>query len=241
MGCSSRFATEPQPPQYAETVALLSENRSLELSANFDRLAIPEALPALAGVLRSPTRSDRVRKRAATVIGMIGTASCREVLIGVLEQTDRPSGWEDGRELWSRILDAIAHCVERESTKQLRRNLDHENPYLRWLAATELGKRKDSYAVEKLITLLNDPHPDPRLGATWALGEIQHPRGVHELIAIVEGHRSGGSRVSAIEAMGKIATPRAVEALRSVQEDDPAYRTAEEALKKLSKPIHPDE
>ena len=220
------------------TVAdMLSTNVARDLDTNMNMLQVPEALLSLADILRDPGASDRLRRRAASALGGIGTAPARDVLIEVLEKTEQPA-FGDGRELWSRVLDALALCVERESEEELLKDLEHENPEMRWLAAMQLGKKKHTPSVSKLIYLLDDPHPDPRLGATWALGEIQEDKGINELIAIVEKRRGGGNRVSAIEAMGKVGTTRAIDAIRSVKSDDPCFRMAEKTLSTIQRKPH---
>ena len=229
-----RWSPDSRERNRTQVVAALSTDSSGELDSNMRRLQVPEFLPALAEVLGDPKVPERVRRRAATVLGGIEKREARDVLIEVLAKTKQPI-LMNGRELWSRVLDALARCVEREGEEELVRDLEHQNPHLRWLAASQLGKRKHAACVSRLIELLDDPHPDPRLGATWALGEIQGKRGIAELIAIVEKRRAGGNRVSAIEAMGKVGTSRAIEAIRSVKTDDPCYWKAEKTLKAITK------
>ena len=207
-------------------LSMLSATSSRDHLDRMRKLAWPEYLPQLARILRDPEEPEYARKSAAMVIGRIGSRDAIRSLIEVLAETDRPWISFNRSRLLSNLIGALDKCIEREPEDQLVLDLRHENPYVRWLAAMYLGKRESTAAVPELIRLLDDEHRDPRLGATWALGEIQDPTGINELIAIVEKRRSGGSRVSAIEAMGKVGTPRAIEAVKTVEPGDPAYRMA---------------
>lgn len=233
-GTPDAHGHEKRKFDYDVVVAMLSPSGANQLLKNMRDLQVPEALPALSEIIQDAKNPDHLRKRAAAVIRRIGNGRAREVLIGALAKTEEPANG-DGRSLWSRLVDALADCIERQTEKQLIRDLEHENPHVRCLAATQLGKRKCHKAVDDLIQLLDDKHPNPRLRATWALGEIQDSKGVEELIAIVEKRRTGGNRISAIEAMGKVATPRSLQSLRSVLRTDPEYWIAEKTLKGLTK------
>jgi len=233
--CLSGRAGQPRdaqstPPDDDQVRAMLSTGISRELLANMKKLQTPDALPGLARVLRDPGQKLFVRNNAARVLGRIGTRPAREVLIPVLETAEKPMLNPMGS-LWSTALNAVGDCIGRESEKELLEDLRHANPYVRWLAAMQLGKRKAKAAVPALIRLLDDEHHDPRLGATWALGEIQDPRGIEQLIAIVEMRRPGGNRISAIEAMGKIASARCIQAIQAVKPDDREYWIAAKAMK----------
>lgn len=216
-------------------LAMLSATSSRDHLDRMRKLAWPEYLPQLARILRDPEKPEYARKSAAMVIGRIGSRDAIRSLIEVLAETDRPR-IHIGRPFWSNLIHALERCIERESEDQLVLDLRYENPYVRWLAAIYLGKRKSTAAVPELIRLLDDEHRSPRLGATWALGEIQDPTGINELIAIVEKRRTGGSRVSAIEAMGKVGTPRTIEAIKTVEPGDPAFWMAEKTLPRISRP-----
>jgi beta-lactamase regulating signal transducer with metallopeptidase domain/multidrug resistance efflux pump len=224
----------------ADLLPLLREVRSVELEFDMSLMATPRALPALTAVLHNAAKPEDVPYVAIIVLGRIGTREAREVLIEALSKTTHPA-LDDGRSAWSRLVNAVARCIERESDQELLDDLGHKQAEVRWLAAMNQGKRKVAAAAPALIRLLDDKHPDPRLGATWALGEIQDPKGIDELIAIVEKRRAGGSRVSAIEAMGKVRSPRCLQALKSVKADDPDYWMAEKTLAGLSDPPAPAE
>ncbi len=96
-----------------------------------------------------------------------------------------------------------------------------------------LGKLKSVRAVPQLIATLKDPETGPRIGATWALGNIADERGATALIAMVEDRRGDSMRRAAIEALGMIATPRSLEAIAAVAPDDPEYDKAEKTLTDL--------
>jgi tetratricopeptide (TPR) repeat protein len=213
---------------YEQVLSMLSVQGSRELLPNMRRLQVPEAMPGLARILRDSEKPEYIRKLAAFIMGKIGSAEARKVLIEVLEMTDEPSV-EWGGSLWERLTEGVYDCIEQESEQKLLEDLQHENPHVRWCAASQLGKRKSVIAVDALIELLKDPQPNPRLGATWALGEIQDIKGIEELIAIVEKRRTGGNRLSAIEAMGKTLSPRCIEAIKSVEPNDPDYWMVEKS------------
>lgn len=224
-----------------QILSMLSTTSSRAHLDSMHKLAWPDYLPQLARLLGDSEKSEYARQRAAMVLGRIGSRDARRPLIEVLAKTERPRIRIGRWSFWSCLLDALGKCIEREPDDRLLLDLRHENPHVRWLAATYLGKRKSTAAVPELIRLLDDEHRDPRLGATWALGEIQDPDGINELIAIVEKRRSGGSRVSAIEAMGKVGTPRAIEAVKTVEPDDPAYWMAKKTLSRISQSAPPEE
>lgn len=231
---------DPKGLTYEQVCAMLATDRDAPLRANMVSLQIPETLPWLEKLVRDPQQGDFARRNAIAVLGRIGSRAARDFLVQVLEATEQPT-YDNGGSLWSRLVDSVARCIERETEKELLEDLRHGNPHVRWLAAMQLGKRKAAAAAPELIRLLDDKHPDPRLGATWALGEIRDPKGIEELIAIVEKRRPGGNRISAIEALGKVATPRCVEAIESVKKGDPEYwiaaKTIEELLKRSEKPV----
>lgn len=236
---TDRTATDRESFTDDRILSMLSGTSSRDHLDTMQELAWPEYLPQLAGILRDPEKPEYVRKSAAMVIGRIGSRDAIRSLIEVLAKTERPR-IHIGRPFWSNLIHALERCIEREPEDQLVLDLRYESPYVRWLAAIYLGKRKSTAAVPELIRLLDDEHRDPRLGATWALGEIQDPTGINELIAIVEKRRTGGSRVSAIEAMGKVGTPRAIEAVKTVEPDDPAYWMAKKTLSRISQSAPPE-
>lgn len=219
---------------YEHVCAMLATDQDVPLRANMVSLQVPEALPFLARLVRDPQQGDFARRNAITVLGRIASRAARDFLVEVLGTTQRPV-LDSGGSIWSRLVDSIARCIERETGKELLEDLRHGNPEVRWLAAMQLGKRKAAAAAPELIRLLDDKHPDPRLGATWALAEIRDPKGIEELIAIVEKRRPGGNRVSAIEAMGKVASPRCIQAIESVKKGDPEYWVAEKTSEELRK------
>ena len=136
---------------------------------NMRKLQVPEAMPGLARILRDSEKPEYIRKLAAFIMGKIGTPEARKVLIEMLEKTDVPRV-DAGGSLWERLTEAVYDSIEQESEQELLEDLQHENPHVRWSAAMQLGKLKSGAAVDALIDLLGDPHPNPRLGATWALG-----------------------------------------------------------------------
>ena len=78
-------------------------------------------------------------------------------------------------------------------------------------AADELGKLRDPWAVEPLLTLLVDSSSDVRKSAARALGRINDRRAIQPLIAAL-GDGSSDVRWAAHEALGMSGAP-AVEGL----------------------------
>jgi len=231
-----------EPLSDEEIVALLSwydpEQSAYtgEIERNRRKLAVPEAFPGLARVLRDEAQGDSFRGDAATAVGWIGSQAARDLLVEVLAKTPEVFSSPHPREyLFFRLTDALTDCMKRESEKQLIEDLRHESHYVRRTAAKLLGERKSSAAVVELIRLLDDPHLTVPSVATRALGEIRDPKGIEELIAIVEKRRGGGDRSCAINAIKKVGTPRCIEVLRSLKPEDLFYWQVADTPVKVAK------
>lgn len=216
-----------------EIIRLLSEDGAGALDANMQRLASEVSVPRLAKILGNTENSDYARKSAASVLGRIGSREARDALARILDKTEAPL-INQMSTLYTSLWLAIARCMDREKERELLEDLQHESPCVRYVAAGGPGRMKSEKAVSPLIRMLDDPHGDPRIGATGALGEIRTPEAVEILIAIVEKRRKGGYRVSAIEAMGKIGTDRAIQAIKTVSADDPAHWMAKKTLARIA-------
>lgn len=232
-----------EPISDEEIVAMLSwydpeqsTDPAEELERNLRKLAVPEALPGLARVLRDEAQGDSFRGDAATAVGWIGSRAARDLLVEVLAKKPEVFSSPHPREyLFRRLTDALTDCMKRESEKQLTQDLRHESHYVRRTAAERLGERKSSAAVVELIGLLDDPHSTVPSVATRALGEIRDPKGIEELIAIVEKRRGGGDRSCAIYAIKKVGTPRCIEVLRSLKPEDLFYWQVADTPVKVAK------
>ncbi|MBU1261928.1 HEAT repeat domain-containing protein [bacterium] len=73
-----------------------------------------------------------------------------------------------------------------DRVNELIQKLKDGNSGVRMNAALELGKIKDTRAVEPLIATLKDKDPVVRMNAAWALGYIEDTRAVEPLIATLK-------------------------------------------------------
>lgn len=101
----------------------------------------------------------------------------------------------------------IAHLLA--SLEQQHQNLDVLNSALRVLVAA------DRDVVAPLIALLGDPHPNLRMHAALALGELGDMDAVPALIGAL-GDEDANVRFHTIEALGRLAAPAAVEPLAQI-------------------------
>jgi hypothetical protein len=99
-----------------------------------------------------------------------------------------------------------------DAVPSLVRSLGDPSMTIRYLAAGQLGRRKDARATPALIASLDDREAVVRKWAAGALGDIADRRAVARLIRCLEDV-DGGVRFVAADALGKIGDIRAVEPL----------------------------
>ncbi|MBI0329403.1 HEAT repeat domain-containing protein [Burkholderia plantarii] len=93
-------------------------------------------------------------------------------------------------------------------------------------AATTLGKRRETRAVEALTAALDDAYWQVRLRATRALGRIG-ARAATPAVAALLAHPIGNLRREAALALGELRDPAALDALHAARDDaDPEVRKA---------------
>ncbi|OHD57140.1 MAG: hypothetical protein A2Y33_09455 [Spirochaetes bacterium GWF1_51_8] len=137
--------------------------------------------------------------------------------------------------------------------------LNHPEVTERRLAATELGKTRDSRAIEPLLKALSD-HEDVAIFATLALvgigqdaipelreglksqeeqirgycaeilGELQAVSALEDLIELIEKDESVWVKNSAVEAIGRIKEPRSTEILKKLLKENENWIVVSAAL-----------
>lgn len=104
----------------------------------------------------------------------------------------------------------------------LIRLMHHRDPVIQWQAADALGSLGDS-AVCPLVNELASRHVAARIGATEALGEIQDPRAVRPLAAVLKNDPDREVRWVAALALGHLGDPSAIPCLAAALRDRERY------------------
>lgn len=199
---------------------------------------VPEVSSAIRPFIDGLYSSDpKERAEAACQIGRRHTeaAAAIPVLLSMLSD-DVPVAWIEcemsawmRRELarssdaarWAQTSPAAEAAealseIGRAAVPGLLEALRHEDWTSRMFAAKALGEF-DRFAdpaevIGALASRLNDPHPEVRDRAAWALGEIEDPRATAPLL---DALRTGDARLRtrAIRALGEIEDPTAVDGL----------------------------
>jgi HEAT repeat protein len=117
---------------------------------------------------------------------------------------------------------------------QLAKELDNDDPEVRWIGVTELESIRSDDAVALLKKALKDARfVSIRWRAAIALGEQGNPKGVDALISALSDENDH-VREEAAEALGKISDTRAIPALIDALED-PQRGVRLRAIKALEK------
>ena len=150
---------------------------------------------ALRDVISNREEIDEVRGRAIEAIGPRDEAWVRQAI---------SEAYESGvRRLKVAAVHAMGRSAEPRWLPLLLRELVHEEPEVRYEAATALGSLGDENAVQHLVRALTDADEEVRTASIMALGEIG---GREAKQALLELAREGSEAVSeaATEALAEI-------------------------------------
>lgn len=118
-------------------------------------------------------------------------------------------------------------CVSSQGEKgleELIKDLQDENPLIRWTAAGELGRARDVRAVDPLIEALQDTDKGVRREVVKSLETIGDPRAVEPLGRMLEDDDEV-VRMNALRALRMIGDERAVDLIISaLKNDNPMVR-----------------
>lgn len=118
-------------------------------------------------------------------------------------------------------------CVSSQGEKgleELIKDLQDENPLIRWTAAGELGRARDVRAVDPLIEALQDTDKGVRREVVKSLETIGDPRAVEPLGRMLEDDDEI-VRMNALRALRMIGDERAVDLIISaLKNDNPMVR-----------------
>lgn len=100
----------------------------------------------------------------------------------------------------------------------------------RAVMALRAGQQRDTQAVPALTQMLEqDPNPEVRIRAAWALGQVGGPDGVAPLVGALRRDPARRVRQEAARSLGLADTPRARSALAAALEDPDALVAATSA------------
>lgn len=174
----------------------------------------PDAVPPLVSILGD--ENVFVRATAMQALYTLGKGELRGAVVEALMQAlaDPLSAVRAG------AAETLGMLEERSAAAALTARLADSDPLTQHAAAAALGRLGEAQAVNALIALAGDDNamPFPRMGALWALGELQAEDAVEPLLGIVLGGRRGQWNytsvfVYAVEALGKINDPESVPGL----------------------------
>jgi HEAT repeat protein len=119
-----------------------------------------------------------------------------------------------------------------EDTTRLLVGLGHADAPTRAAAARVIGRLQVQQGGDALVTAMNDPDDDVRVGAMWALGELRFDRGVQALTGFSTYYGRGALGLAALDALARIAHPSSAPLFREALLDrNPVVRRrAAEAL-----------
>lgn len=175
-----------------------------------------------------------VRRKAATILGIIKDCDAVEPLISALKVSDNNLMVTEITNALGNINDscAVIPLISALSYK----NWEYSEP-VRVSAANALGSIKDDRAVEPLITALDDQCSGVVRAAAFALGQINDSRSVEPLIAKLNTF-DDMTKEAAARALGNTKDKRAIVALILMLEKGkyiyPSKKVAVEMLKKMT-------
>jgi HEAT repeat protein len=114
----------------------------------------------------------------------------------------------------------------------LLRALGHADAPTRAAAARVLGRLEARPAGDALVTAMNDPDDDVRVGAMWALGELRFERAVESLTRFAAYYGRAPLGLTALEALARVGHPSSAALFRAALTDRSALvrRIAAEGL-----------
>ncbi len=188
----------------------------------------------LIGALRR-SENERVRRRAAEMLGGFDDHDDRDDIINALVQTaDEADGQvaaeaidalnKLGQDALEKLLTTMAavdiddDAADWVKAKAFMKALSAEIPELRMAAANALGDLEESDAVPELAKVFDDDDPRVRARAARACGVIGDQRATEPLSGLL-GDPVAGVRLEAAEALGRIGNRQALQALLELYDD----------------------
>ena len=209
------------------------------------QLAQDNDLERLTDTARS-SDSDAVRRRAAQMLGDVGTLTDDEVI----ETLIRLALDDDDGRVRGQAVDALAE-IDQEALERLLAEelgvdpdsadwaavrafaeaLGANRPEFRMAAASALGRIGDEDGVRPLVRRLSDPDERVRQRVCYALGRIGDPRAVDQLTEQLDDEAER-VRQAAADALASIGNGTAMRALLALLDDEQAEirRVAASAL-----------
>jgi HEAT repeat protein len=141
----------------------------------------------------------------------------REIGTPAVDALDDGTGIDDvGLNRW--VLLTLAGIADPKSVQVLTGALVHDDPDVRWAAASALGLIVNGVGEESLLPLLDDEDVRVREAAATALGAMGSSSAVESIIDMLDDEYST-SRLAATEALGRLGDDRAVKPLMALLED----------------------
>ncbi len=131
------------------------------------------------------------------------------------------------------LEDPVFQQIHTYQDKQLMDSLypffQHENVNYRYLAAVAFGSIRKPEAIDQLAVLLNDPVPEVRAAAAYALGQIGDVKAESLLIEAFDQSDTAGiykkSNRAILEAIGKCGAPENLKFLSTITTYQPRDTT----------------
>lgn len=151
---------------------LTDEMRAIRLRAikGLGKSGDKQAIEPLVETLLSTSDDAGVREEAGaalTELGWVPADPEHEIAIALAERSRFEATIAQGAAVVGSLINA----------------LESKYPWIRWEAATALGKIGDRWALDSLVLMLRDPHKTAREMAALALKRLGDPRAIDALLA----------------------------------------------------------
>jgi len=157
---------------------------------------------AMRGALANP--EPQVRGDAADIVGIVGGGDATELLIERLKDEDPV--------VREKAAIALGKLKRRRAVAPLLERAMDEGEYyrVRVAATNALASLRDLSTRERLVTLLDSPHPDLRASAIGALGAMKTTDVTDRMVAFaLDRTEPSNVRMAAITALGALGGERA--------------------------------
>jgi HEAT repeat protein len=222
---ASDLASRIAHPEAAVRLAAIDEVLAMYLAEDLDSRARKALVPEPAGL----TRAQRAFAGAPFSVWPGSPApELTAALLRALSDSDRQVRLDAAY-----TVGAIARPpLSSEDTTRLLVGLGHADAPTRAAAARVIGRLQVQQGGDALVTAMNDPDDDVRVGAMWALGELRFERGVQALTGFSTYYGRGALGLAALDALARIAHPSSAPFFREalLDRNSVVRRRAAEAL-----------
>lgn len=179
--------------------------------------------------LRAALSPDaQVRQRGALLLGTLADESVAGELVALLVSEQDPFVRETLT--WAVVAQAPA------TVPHLLAAIEGEDPS-RAQVLHALSKIRDPTAVDRVVPLVDDPHPSVAVKAWWVLGRTGHAGSAPALVEHLGRHDDEERHVGLTRALEQLGAPAVPELAAALSDEDPRVRRhALEALVAIGEP-----